>query len=807
MNKGLLGTAILLLVISVLTGEACAQWTVNGIAVCTDVQDQREPCIISDQNGGSIIAWIDDRQVSPSEVYAQRIDRFGQEMWASDGIPVYSGTYSASIMYMTDDGSGGAYLAVYTLDSLYIQHLYPDGTTWDPPTGIGICTTVFAGLDPEYVSLTSVGESGVIVSWQDSRTFPTLTIYAQRLDPAGEVEWTAGGELICTGIGFRMSPSIAPDQSGGAIVTWADERSGVGDIYAQRIDSTGTVLWTGNGAGICIDIINRQSRPQIVSDGAGGAIIAWEDERGSYTDVYLQKLDAGGTPQWTANGVAASTAFGPQEGIRLITDGEGGAIAAWLDNRNGLPNTDIYAQRVDTDGVVLWETDGTPICADEGTQGWPDMSEDGAGGAIITWLDTRDSNDDIYAQRIDSGGNVIWSQDGHIVCSGEPNVRGDIAIAFSDPYGAVIAWEDARSGFPNDIYAQSIDLQGNWGYRAPTIYSIEDVPGDQGGFVNLFWYSSVWEEMSPVNVTHYTLWRAVEPLQAAAVIETGAVLIENPAELELGKTGRVLRRTVSETATYFWELVGTQDAYLFEAYAMAIPTLFDSTSEYHAYHYFQVLAHLSDESYYTSGVDSAYSVDNLPPAVPMGLAGEQSYQPTGLQLSWNENGEEDLAAYNVYRGTDGGFTPGPGNWITSTADPNVFDDEWTWDSGYWYKVAAVDIHGNESGYSTMGPSEVTGDDPAPIPDATFLSQNYPNPFNPATTIEFGLKVKGHVSLRIYDAAGRLVEVLVDETRPAGRHTAEWGGRGADGSAAASGVYFYKLKTDGFEETKKMIMLR
>ena len=116
------------------------------------------------------------------------------------------------------------------------------------------------------------------------------------------------------------------------------------------------------------------------------------------------------------------------------------------------------------------------------------------------------------------------------------------------------------------------------------------------------------------------------------------------------------------------------------------------------------------------------------------------------------------------------------------------------------------MHGNVSGSVLLGPEQVTGDEPS-TPAATFLSQNWPNPFNPSTTIAFGLRDRGRVSLRIYDAAGRLVASLVDEIRPAGRYEENWDGTDGAGSAAASGVYFYRLHAGAFEATRKMILLR
>ena len=145
--------------------------------------------------------------------------------------------------------------------------------------------------------------------------------------------------------------------------------------------------------------------------------------------------------------------------------------------------------------------------------------------------------------------------------------------------------------------------------------------------------------------------------------------------------------------------------------------------------------------------------------------------------------------------------------IATPCDTTVLDDEWRWDSGYFYKVSAIDIHGNESGYALLSPEDITGEDVPDVPHADYLSQNFPNPFNPQTTIRFGLKEPGYVSLRIYDASGRFVRELVRGRRDAGPHEEVWDGRNEGGRIAAGGVYFYRLVAGEFVMTKKMVLLR
>ncbi|MFQ5627130.1 MAG: T9SS type A sorting domain-containing protein, partial [bacterium] len=83
-----------------------------------------------------------------------------------------------------------------------------------------------------------------------------------------------------------------------------------------------------------------------------------------------------------------------------------------------------------------------------------------------------------------------------------------------------------------------------------------------------------------------------------------------------------------------------------------------------------------------------------------------------------------------------------------------------------------------------------------------LEQNYPNPFNPTTTISYSIAQLDFVKLKIYDLLGREVRTLVDKNQEAGTYTIN-----LDASRLASGVYFYKLQTKNFVETKKMSLVR
>ncbi|MCP4570394.1 MAG: T9SS type A sorting domain-containing protein [FCB group bacterium] len=99
------------------------------------------------------------------------------------------------------------------------------------------------------------------------------------------------------------------------------------------------------------------------------------------------------------------------------------------------------------------------------------------------------------------------------------------------------------------------------------------------------------------------------------------------------------------------------------------------------------------------------------------------------------------------------------------------------------------------------------DDNDPTKMTYALSQNYPNPFNPSTTINYTLETRSQVTISIYNFLGQKINTIVDQIRPAGSYNVEWDGDNFEGKAVATGIYFYKIVTDDFTETKKMLLLK
>jgi len=268
-------------------------------------------------------------------------------------------------------------------------------------------------------------------------------------------------------------PKIISDGEGGAIVVWVDRRNGSDNIYAQKINSSGDIQWTPNGVAVC-EASGTQTLPVMCSDGLGGAIFTWRDDRdysSLYADIYAQKVNSTGDIQWNSDGNPICKLEEFQQHAQICTDDEAGAIISWCDERN--ENTTIYAQKINAKGEVSWDINGKKI-ADPAYlyyQYDPKICSDNNGGAILSWVESGSSqpNITINVQHIDLDGRLNWIKNGLIVRNTNGSVY-DLQIC-SDLYGnALMTWRDFRRD-QWDIYAQIVVNRDD----SPTSNSPDDI--------------------------------------------------------------------------------------------------------------------------------------------------------------------------------------------------------------------------------------------------------------------------------------------------------------------------------------------
>lgn len=203
--------------------------------------------------------------------------------------------------------------------------------------------------------------------------------------------------------------------------------------------------------------------------------MAWDDLRNAQTgaiDIFAVRLTATSevAPGWLTDGAPICTAPGYQQAAQIVSDGAGGAFIAWEDYRNGDPlqgtGGDIYAIRVDGSGNVLpgWLANGKPICSCAGDDHSPLLMPVGVGGAFVVWNDGH-----LRANRLTgTGGPEPGWPDTGIVVSGPKGVPGRALVCPDGGSGAYVAWEDYRTRPPPpssvlfylDVYLQHVTATG-----------------------------------------------------------------------------------------------------------------------------------------------------------------------------------------------------------------------------------------------------------------------------------------------------------------------------------------------------------
>ncbi|HEU4928292.1 MAG TPA: T9SS type A sorting domain-containing protein, partial [Candidatus Krumholzibacteria bacterium] len=650
-----------------------------------------------------------------------------------------------------------------------------------------------------------------VLSWKDRRNGVHYDIFVQRINANGTPAWAANGVAVCTAANAQDEPYIIDDGAGGAIVTWQDARSGSDwDVYARAVNFLGTPVWTANGVAVAVVPINHQLGPRIISDGALGAILVWADFRngGIDADIYAQRLSPAGAAMWTANGKAFCMAQSDQLRPTIVPDGTGGAIMAWSDSRGA--DLDIRAQRVTALGVPLWMNDGLLLCGASANQDNAQAVADGVGGAVVMWADAP--LDDIYAQRVDATGLTYWNTNG--VPVGTPPFDQHPEASVPDGTGGIIcSWTDNRSGDYN-LYAQRIEPRhGYWGRPEPDISSVADVPNDQGGFVALNWLASERDALQYQEISHYSIWRAVDVVAASSVSAAAdASLGRRVALSDVGPNFNepAYRVERMHAVDYFWEFVANQSATYAPAYSYLTPTRADANGGDPATHYFQVVAHTHvPNTYFPSAPESGASVDNLAPAAPLTLTAVRT-TGSNAKLDWSPSGiaEPDLHEYWIYRAESSGFPTDPAYFYMATADTFATDSAADPSLSFYYKVVAVDIHDNSSGDSNEAMIGATatdvGDDSPSIRSLTVLS-NAPNPFSGTTEMRIGLPSESDVTLEVYDVAGRRVAVRTLDRVSAGWQRLTFDGRDDEGKPLPSGVYFARVNAAGGSATRKLVV--
>lgn len=456
-------------------------WTGGGIPVCTSVSNQFNPTVVSDNGGGVIAAWIDDRRDAGNayDIYAMKINGDGSRLWPAGGVAL---SVTDSVMLGTlamPDGSGGAFVifASYgdtAFSDVFVQHVTSSGAIaagW-PANGRSVAPGGADGF-----GAVPTDDGFLFMGWTDLAGQIRLV----RLTGSGGLApgWTAAG-LAVGPPGLQGSIAVAPDGVGGGYLVWTESSSvmltrvAAGGGFATGWSAAGTVVNSGFSLDYGLGAASLKG---------GDVMVFWPDLRNlADLDIYAMRYTSAGAPGsgWPPGGNLAVAGPGFLVFPQAIPDDAGGAVvvcAALADS--------VIAQRLAGDGTLAfgWPTQGVTLARHSGKITSSPIG-DGLGGALIAWNAVKAQDDDIFAQRVTGAGAIAsgWPDSGQTVCdtTGYQYVTGIVTDGAS---GLIAVWEDNRD-FPQRLYAARVQSDGVVGVLASLVSA-----SAEPGLTRLHWFS------------------------------------------------------------------------------------------------------------------------------------------------------------------------------------------------------------------------------------------------------------------------------------------------------------------------------
>jgi hypothetical protein len=310
--------------------------------------------MIPDGVGGVYFGWSSP---SGSTIRVKRLDATGAEIggWPAAGLD--TGVPDDASGEPVSDGAGGLYGVWATGNQILVQRVNASGVVSGWPAGGLIVFTAaqpFSDAVNPRIILLSSGDA--LVAWDD----PDLgKVVVQRVTSAGAVHasWPAGGLAVSTGTDLQALPDLIADGTGGALVAWQEGSFfplPSFKIFVQRVTATGTISSGWPATGVPVSTGATAFIPSnLIGDGGNGALIAWTDVGSGFGDILAQHILSTGVtdPGWAADGVPVCNGAGDQSLAIIATDGAGGAIVTWQDYTD-TSNPQLLIGRILSDGTV-----------------------------------------------------------------------------------------------------------------------------------------------------------------------------------------------------------------------------------------------------------------------------------------------------------------------------------------------------------------------------------------------------------------------------------------------------------------------
>ena len=298
------------------------------------------------------------------------------------------------------------------------------------------------------------------ISWFDNSD-GGYDVYLQRLDSNGIEQWAHNGILIADrGDSSTQDYGVSIDTTGNALLTFRDDRNGIERITANKISTTGDLLWGDSGVQVS-GTTGFLAAPKVAGTTDGNIVVAWTHD----AEVVIQKLDPNGLPLWGEGVIqsAIDTAFIASD---LKASDQGNVIVSMVESTTFSSPKHIFAQKLASlDGAPLWGMNPLAIFdLDNGSLqfgNFPSFITDDTGGAIFTWY-TSSPSLNCWVQRVDSSGMEYFNHNGLATSTNASQLRVSPTSSFNSKTDEIYSfWVEINNNqSQSGVYAQKFNALG-----------------------------------------------------------------------------------------------------------------------------------------------------------------------------------------------------------------------------------------------------------------------------------------------------------------------------------------------------------
>ncbi len=511
------GYIFLIVVFVLLSFDLMAQWPTNpavNLTVCDTTGEQALAKIGSTSDGGTYIAWFDNRNGSYA-VYLQRLDPLGNKLWASNGLLVSNNPQSTSLVdwdLMVDDNDNAIVAFTDTRNSgnlnPFLYAISPSGNFLWGSNGIDLNPTASFQANPK---LAQTDDGSIVVAWIISGTRNQIGL--QKISPAGAKLWGTNPIVLQSATEGYNYPDVVTSDSGGVIVfhttTTGSFPAQTVKLRAKKVSSSGTVSWD-----VSIQNLGRIAAftvPKVYSDNNNGGLISWHDDRdnNSLQSAFVQRVSSNGSLYFPVDGAEASLLanrhkFNPVVAFDNTTNE---TYMFWMETEPNQNQNGISGQKLSLNGTRQW-TDNAKIFKDLSAPSTVSISsltsEMGNGRAYLFYLEGNAGglNDKVEGFACNSAGDFLWTGNFTILS----NVNSDKLqmVSTVDVYkNCKLAWGDDRLG-ARGIYAQDINPDGQLGNSIVPVELVSFSASAANSTVTLDWITA-----TELNNSGFEIERAV----------------------------------------------------------------------------------------------------------------------------------------------------------------------------------------------------------------------------------------------------------------------------------------------------------